>query len=118
MSIPNAVPDLEHAAGPYSEHTHYQHCSRTRADRGTPNGKCVSNVSDLGPRPHRDISSQGSVVGIYDCSWPICILFMNVAPTVAVGGCSNKKVAELLRSLPAIGIRSVARPMAARLSAG
>jgi hypothetical protein len=43
---------------------------------------------------------------------------MNVAPTVRAGGSPSKNVAELPRSLPVIGIRSVARPMAARLSAG
>jgi len=118
MSIPNAVPEFEQAAGRYSEHAQYQHCSQARSDRGISNSKCVSNVSGLGPRAHRDISSQDSVVGIYLRSSPICILFMNVAPTVAVGGCPSKNVAELPRLLPAIGIRSVARPMAARLSAG
>src|ERR1700722_15539729 len=97
MSIPNAVAEVEYAAGSRAEHNHFQRRSQSRSDRGISNGKCVSNVSALGPRGHRDISSQGVVVGIYDGRPPICILFMNVAPTVAVVGCPSKNVAELPR---------------------
>jgi hypothetical protein len=120
MSIPNAVPGshVQWETGPCSEHAQYRHCSKVRSDRDISNRKCVSNVSGPGPRANCDISSQDIVVRIYDGSAPICILFMNVAPTVGVVGCPSKNVAELPRSLPAIGIRSVARPMAARLSAG
>jgi hypothetical protein len=82
------------------------------------NGEWVSNVSNSSPDTHGDISSQGSVVGIYDRRSPICILFMNAAPTVAVGGCPSKNATVFPGLSAAIGSCSTARPMAVGLSPG
>lgn len=118
MSISSAAPHVDHAAAPHSRRVQYQRFPEARSGVGISTWKCVPNVSGPGPRANRHISSQDSVVGIYDCCPPICILFMNVAPTVATGGCPSKNVAELPQLSTAIGSGQVAGPMAAGLSAG
>jgi hypothetical protein len=118
MSISRGVPDVVNAAGPRSSRAPYRRFSEVRSDGSISNGQCVLNVSGSGPIANHDISSQVTVVGIYRRRRPIYILFMNVAPTVATGGCPSKNLAELPRCSTAIGSGPVARPMAVGLSAG
>ena len=116
MGISSAAPDVENATGPHSRRASYRRFSEVHSGRDISNGKCVPNVSGSGPIPNHDISSQVTVVGIYDCCSPIYILFMNVAPTVATGGSPSKNLAELPRCSTAIGSGPDARTMAAGLS--